>query len=128
MFSAMQAMAKITTSVAVVSVSPTSGSTTGSTARDASATANGQYFSRDRIRLLELLDAFAEQAARPEHENQHHQQVHRGFARGRLEIDCQPAYNADQQRGRDHAPERAEPADDHHHEGRGEDLLSHRRM
>ena len=38
------------------------------------------------------------------------------------------AHDADQQRGRDHAPERAEPADHHHHEGGGEDFCAHRRM
>ena len=40
----MQAMAKITTSVAVVSVRPTAGSTKGSSTSVASATSSGIYF------------------------------------------------------------------------------------
>src|SRR5262252_2859702 len=40
-----------------------------------------------RGRSFELLDALAEQPARAEHEDEEHQHVHRGFARGGREVD-----------------------------------------
>ena len=49
MFSPMQAIAKITTSVAVVSVRPTVSNTNGSTNSPANAISNGMYFCGGRI-------------------------------------------------------------------------------
>src|SRR5712671_1904796 len=83
MFKAMQATAKITTSVAEVMVRP-SASRTGGNTNSPSAAINSGIGGRFDIASasLEPRDAFAEQAARPEQQHQQHQEINRG-GRGR---------------------------------------------
>src|SRR5260370_17409789 len=84
MFKAMQATAKITTSVAEVMVRPSASSTGGKT-RSPSAAINSGIGRRFDISSasLEPRDAFAEQAARPEQQYQQHQKIdRRGQGRG----------------------------------------------
>src|SRR4030088_2279449 len=89
MFSAMQASANTTTSVAEVMVRPSASSTGGSTSRANAATSNGigRRFHITAV-SLEPRDAFAEQAARPEQQHQKHQQIDRsGRGRGIADAD-----------------------------------------
>src|SRR6478672_1112061 len=89
MFRAMQAMAKITTSVAEVMVRP-SASSTGGSAISPSAAINSGIGGRFDIASasLEPRDAFAEQATRPEQQHQQHQKVDRsGRGRGIADAD-----------------------------------------
>src|SRR5258708_12027389 len=83
MLSAMHATAKITTSVALVSVRPPASSANGSTTIAAAAITTGE---RAYFILFEALDPLAEEAARPHQKHQHHQQIHRGFRGGGIEI------------------------------------------
>src|SRR5712691_7991367 len=111
----MQAIANTTTSIEVRSGRPARSSANGSTISAMAATENGA--GARRIALLELLDALAKEAARTHQQDERHQEIHRGLAPGRVERDGDAAHHADQERGRDHAPERPEAADHHHHEG-----------
>src|SRR5712675_3463835 len=124
MFKAMQATAKITTSVAEVMVRPSASSAGGKT-RSPSAAINSGVGRRFDISSasLEPHDAFAEQAARPEQQHKQHQQIdRRGRGRGIADADHDSFDEANQKgRGTD-PPERSEPADHHHDEGRRDDL------
>src|SRR5262245_27008836 len=108
MLSAMQAMAKMTTSVAEVTARPMRSSPNGSMASTAAAMIRGKR-SPSIARSLEPLNAFAEQPARPEQQDQHHQQIDGSGGKRRVaEGDDHPLDQADQQCGDDHAPERSE--------------------
>src|ERR1700704_6405305 len=97
--SAMQATAKMTTSVALVSVSPPASSTNGSAAHPSTAMTTGECkaliprpphafgpYGFAAPRSFEAQDAFAEEAARPEEQHEHHQQVHRRLGGRRNEV------------------------------------------
>src|SRR3990172_7418882 len=58
---------------------------------------------------FKLLDPLAEEPARPEHQDQEHQHVHRGLARRGREMDGDAAHDAHQQRSENHAPETTPP-------------------
>src|SRR3546814_2967885 len=73
----------------------------------------------------DLRDPLAKQTARPQDQDQEHEQVHRDFGRRRKEIDGEPAYGPDQDSSDNHAPERAESADHHDDEGGNEDVVAH---
>ena len=73
----MHAMAKITTSVALVSVRPPASSANGSTRQRGGCDHDGVASAGALIRIL---DALAQQAARAEQEHEQHQQVHRASA------------------------------------------------
>src|ERR1700720_4553505 len=113
MFSAMQAIAYVTTSVAEVMVRPSASSTGGNSKSPSAAISNGIGGRLDISGAsLEPHDGFAEQAARPEQQHQQHQKIDRG-GRGRRIAD--PDHDAfdeayQQRRGND-APERSETAD-----------------
>src|SRR5438034_11353828 len=78
MFSAIQANAKVTTSVAEVMVRPSASSTGGRTKRPSAAISSGMGRRFNICRAsLEPRDAFAEQAARPEQQHQKHQEIDR---------------------------------------------------
>src|SRR5258706_10478212 len=98
MFKAMQATAKITTSVAEVMVRPSASSTGGSAIRPSAAISSG-IGGRFNISSasLEPHDAFAEQAARTEQQHQQHQEIDRP-RRGRriADADHDPFYEARQ--------------------------------
>src|SRR6266852_8623017 len=130
MFKAMQATAKITTSVAEVMVRPSASSTGGNTKSPSAAISNGIGRRFDiSSASLEPHDAFAEQAARPEQQYQQHQKIdRRGRGRGIADADHDAFDEPDQQRRSNDAPERSETADHHDDEGGRYDLLAHRRM
>src|SRR6267378_3433931 len=89
MFNAMQASAKVTTSVAEVMVRPSASSTGGNT-RSPSADISSGIGRRFHISSasLEPHDALAEQAARPEQQHQQHQEIdRRGRGRGIADAD-----------------------------------------
>src|SRR5436309_6075972 len=122
----MQAIAKMTTSVALVSVRPPASRRNGNTSAASAASTTGECsrliadtctaFGKSKVsrlftRSFEALDAFAEQAARPHEEHQQHQQIHRRLRCRREEVDAQSAHDADDQCRIDDAPERAKAAD-----------------
>src|ERR1700694_6295785 len=90
MLSAMQAIAKITSSVSDVMVRPSASSTGGNTRSPRAAISKGMggRFHIGRA-SLEPGDALAEQAARPEQQDKQHQQIDRG-GRGRGIADADP--------------------------------------
>src|SRR6267142_6843541 len=103
MFSAMQASANTTTSVADVMVRPSASSTGGSTSSPNAAISSGMGKRFHITASLEPRDALAEQAARPEQQHQKHQQIdRRGRGRGIADADHHAFHEADQQRSRDH--------------------------
>src|ERR1700732_4751692 len=106
MLRAMQAVAKITTSVADVMVRPSASSMAGSTSSPNPAISNGRGRRFDIFRAsLEPRDAFAEQAARPEQQDKQHQQIdRRGGGRGITDADHDAFDEADQKGGGNHAP------------------------
>src|SRR5215470_5490272 len=113
MLSAMQAIAKITTSEADVMVSPSASNTEGSTSRVIAATSNGMGRRFHMLAAsLEPRDPFAEQAARPEQQHEQHQEVDSGRRGGGIADADHDAFDkTNQKRRRHHAPERSEPAD-----------------
>src|SRR6516164_2538316 len=127
MLSAMQAIAKITTSEADVMVSPSASNMEGSTSRAIAAASSGIGRRFHMLAAsLEPRDALAEQAARPEQQHEQHQEIDRGGGGGRIADPDHDAFDeTDQKRCRHHAPERSEPADHHHDESRRDDLLAH---
>src|SRR6266478_9022760 len=130
MFSAMQASAYVTTSVAEVMVRPSASSTGGST-RSPRAAINSEIGRRFNISSgsLEPRDAFAEQTPWPEQQYQQHQQIDRsGGGRGIADSDHYTFDETDQQCCGNHAPKRSEAPNHHDHEGRRDDLLAHRGM
>src|SRR5262249_62073975 len=116
----MQAIANTTTSTAERSGNPARSSANGRSASASAATASGTCSSR--IRLLEFLNALAEKSTRAHKQHHCHQEIHRSLAPGRVEVDGDPAHDADQRGGRDDAPERAQAADHDNDERGREDL------
>src|SRR4030095_4665993 len=100
MLRAMQAIAKITTSVALVIVRPPARSANGSTAHASAAMTTGERSSftcglRTALApLLETLYPFAEEPARPEQQHEQHQQIHRRFGGRRQEVDGERAHGS----------------------------------
>src|SRR5215831_13950422 len=122
MLSAMQAIAMMTTSVALVSVSPPASNANGSTTSAIAAMTTG---CSAPTTLLEPEYPFAEQAARTEQEHEHHQQIHRRFRRGWKEVHGQSAHDADDDGRADDTPERSQSADHDDDERRRQDLGTH---
>src|SRR5258708_38582484 len=106
MFKAMQATAKITTSVAEVMVRPSASSTGGNSKSPSAAISNGNGGRFDISSApLEPHDAFAEQAARPEQQHQQHQKKkRRRRGRGIAEADHDAPDETDHKRRRHDAP------------------------
>src|SRR5947207_12372982 len=133
MLSAIHAMPMMTTSVALVSVSPPESSANGKMASAMAATATGErsaFIPRPRCaeRSFEPQNAFAEQSARPKQQHEHHQQVHRCFGRRRKEINGESAHDTDDQRRAHDAPKRTQAADHDDDERCGENFRAHRGM
>src|SRR5882672_9819810 len=103
MLSPSTAMARHTTCVAVLVLRPATRTAKGRAMSAATPIQSIRFFSR-RI-SFKLVDTLAEEAARPEHEDEEHQHVHRRLARRRGEVDGDAAHHSDQQRGEHHAPE-----------------------
>src|SRR6266550_7240830 len=132
MLSAIQAIAKITTSVALVSVRPPASNANGRAMSASAVTTIGErnmLIVPPRLRLAPLCcpprgsnsrlgaarrrsfepqNPFAQQAARANQQDEHHQQIHRCLGGRWIEVDRQPAHDADDQCGTDDAPERTQ--------------------
>src|SRR5262245_35374861 len=125
--SAMQAMAKTTTSVAEVTPRPIEVRANGSTISAIAAMIRSRICGIGSNALFESLDAFAEQPARPHEQDDKHQQIDRGLGVLRIAGGGHEAFGETDDHGRHHdAPERTEATDDDDHEGRGDDLRAHR--
>src|SRR4051812_2175264 len=108
-FSPMVAMHSTTTEIALSSVRPITWSAKGSSTRPAAPIHRGSMrralpvasggSSTGALALLESFNAFSEQAARAQHQDQEHQDVHGSLAGSGQEIDGDAAHHADQQRG-----------------------------
>src|SRR3990172_1770379 len=108
------AIARHTIWVAVLVLRPSTRTASGSRTSTTAPMASSGNFARVhdafiRRASFELLDPLAEEPARPEHQDQEHQHVHRGLARRGREMDGDAAHDAHQQRSENHAPETTPP-------------------
>src|SRR5712691_2539004 len=95
---------------------PSSRMASGSAISASAATHSGRYFgyAGNLIRISRCARP-ATRAGATQHEE--HEDIDRGFAGGRCEMDRHAAHDTDQERREHHAPEASKPADHHHDEG-----------